>query len=339
MTDEPSLEEHLSRPLEADVAAARALDGDLLILGVSGKMGPTLARLAKRAAEKAGVTRRVIGVARFSDPAARGKLEAHGIETVRCDLLDRNALEALPDCANVLFMTGQKFGTSAGQQARTWAINAYLPAMAAERFRDARIVAFSTGNVYPLTDVASGGPVETGETGPVGEYAQSALGRERMLAYVSERHGTRTAILRLNYANEPRYGVLRDIADRVWAGEPVDLAMGYVNVVWQRYANAVALRAFAHVDSPPFVLNLTGVETVAVREIASRFGEIWGKDVQFAGAERETALLNNAALCREMFGPPDVELAGMIAMTAEWIAGGGGTLGKPTHFGERTGKF
>jgi len=335
--DEAALEEVLSRPDATDTAAAGALSGDLLVLGAGGKMGPSLARLARRAADAAGVPRRVIAVARFSTPGLREALEGHGIETVAADLLDRAAVSALPDAPNVLYMVGQKFGTS-GHQPLTWATNVLAAALAAERYATSRFVAFSSGNVYPLTPVASGGPRETDPVGPVGEYAQSVLGRERVLTFRAERTGTPMVILRLNYAVEPRYGVLRDIADRVARGEPVDLAMGHVNVIWQRDANAIALRVFADCATPPFVLNLTGAETVPVRAIAGRFGEAFGVAPRFTGREAETALLSSAALCCERFGPL-TPLETMIAQVAAWVRGGGRSLGKPTRFEEREGRF
>jgi len=315
-----------------------ALTGDLLVLGVSGKMGPSLARLAQRASAESGVARRIIGVARFSAPGVREALERSGIETVAADLLDRDALAGLPDVPNIVYMAGQKFGTS-GDQPRTWATNVLAASLAAERFTGSRIVAFSTGNVYPLTPVASGGPREADPVGPVGEYAQSALGRERVLEFWSRRHGTRVAILRLNYAIEPRYGVLRDLADQVLRGEPIDLAMGHVNVIWQRDANAIALRALAHAASPPLVLNVTGPAAVAIRDLAARFGKSLGVAPRLAGAERDTALLSNAARCAELFGPPPTSLDAMVASVADWVRQGGAGLGKPTRFEEREGRF
>ena len=316
----------------------RALPGDLLVLGVSGKMGPSLARLAVRATSEAGVTRRIIGVARFSAPGVREALERAGVETIACDLLDREALGRLPDAPNVVYMAGQKFGTS-GDQPRTWATNVLAASLAAERFAAARIVAFSTGNVYPLTAVASGGPRETDPVGPVGEYAQSALGRERILEYESRRHHTAMVILRLNYAIEPRYGVLRDLADRLRRGETIDLVMGHVNVIWQRDANAIALRALAHAASPPLVLNVTGPATVAIRDLAIRLGKSLGETPRFAGAEADTALLSNAGRCAELFGVPPTPLDEMVARVAGWVQAGGEGLGKPTHFQEREGRF
>lgn len=335
---EDELEEVLSRPTEADAAALAALEGDLLVLGVSGKMGPSLIRLARRACEKAGVSKRIIGAARFSNPGIREPLEKEGMETVACDLLDRAAVDKLPDCPNVLFMAGQKFGTQ-GNQPLTWAINSYAPGVVADRFRDSRIVSFSTGNVYPFTPVTSGGPVESHPTEPIGEYAQSALARERIFQYFSSCNGTAVTILRLNYAIDLRYGVLRDIAEKVLARKPVSLVMGHVNVIWQRDANSAALRSFTHCSSPAFVLNLTGAATLSTRRLAEQFGEYWGIEPVFEGVESETALLSNAARCRELLDPETVSIDQMITWTAHWVEHGGRGLGKPTHFEERQGSF
>lgn len=339
MQTEQELDEALSRPTTADVEALSNMEGDLLILGVSGKMGPSLASLAKRAVEQSGKPKRIYGAARFSDPSVRQQVEAQGVEPVVCDLLDRASVAKLPDCPNVLYMAGQKFGTTAGKQALTWATNTYAAAIAAERFSGSRIVSFSTGNVYPFTPVGSGGPTESDPTGPVGEYAQSALGRERMFEYFSERNRTPMTILRLNYANELRYGVLHDIAERVQERLPIDLSMGYVNVIWQREANSVALRAFAHCSSPPFILNLTGAETLSVRKIAERFGDLLGVEPVFEGSEKENALLNNAQRCKQLFGPPEVTVDQMVEWIAAWVSRGGRSLGKPTHYEERKGAF
>ena len=337
MTDERALEDALSRPDAADVAAAADLHGDLVVLGVGGKMGPTLARLARRAADEAGARRRIIGVARFSQPAVRRALESAGVETIACDLLDPDAVAGLPNVPNVVYMAGQKFGTT-GDEPGTWATNVLAAATAARRYRGSRIVAFSTGNVYPLTPVTGPGPRETDPTGPIGEYAQSALGRERVLAYHSRVHDTPMAILRLNYAIEPRYGVLRDIAERVRRREPLDLAMGHVNVIWQRDANAIALRCLAHCATPPLLLNVTG-PMVTVRRVATLFGDRFGVAPVFRGTERETALLSDASRCRAMFGAPTMTLEAMVAAVADWLEGGGAGLGKPTHFEEREGRF
>jgi len=334
---ESDLEDLLSQPTALVVDAMRRLDGDILILGAGGKMGPSLARLAVRATQEAGRTRRVIAAARFSDAALPGRLAGDGIETVRCDLFDPEQVSRLPIVSNIIYMAGQKFGT-AGDADRTWGVNAYLPGVVATRFPGARIVAFSTGNVYPLWPVASPGPSEADPTGPIGEYAMSVLARERVFAHFSRRNGIPMALLRLNYAIEPRYGVIRDIADRVRGGLPVSLAMGTVNLIWQRDANAVALGVLAHCASPPFVLNLTG-PAVAVRWIAEEFGRRWGIEPVFAGTESPTALLSNPGLCQSLFGAPPVPIAEMIVRVAEWIEQGGGSLGKPTHFEVRDGAF
>jgi nucleoside-diphosphate-sugar epimerase len=338
MPDEAQLEIDLSEPTAAVVEAMRRLSGDLLILGVAGKMGPSLARLALRASRAAGIGRQVIGVARFSDGAVRESLERDGIRTLEADLLDPAALARLPEVPNVVYMVGQKFGTSS-DAARTWAVNAHLPGLVAERYARSRIVAFSTGNVYPFSDVTTDGPDESSALGPVGEYAQSAVARERILEFYSRRHGTPMAILRLNYAIEPRYGVLRDLADTVWQGRSVDVAMGFVNVIWQRDANAIALRAFAHCDTPPLVLNLTGRPAQSVRWLAEQFGVRFGKSPLMLGVESRQALLSNAAKCESLFGPPPVGIDEMIDRVAEWVEQGGRSLARPTHFEERGGKF
>lgn len=338
MADETALEELLSRPTAATVAAMGALRGDLLVLGAGGKMGPTLCRLAVRAARDAGARLGVTAVARWTDARSRTRLEQEGIVCLSADLLDPAAVAALPDAANVIFMVGQKFGTT-GDEPRTWAINAWLPGLVGERYTRARVVAFSTGNVYPLCDVRSTGPTESDPVGPVGEYAQSALARERVLEFCSRRHRTPLAILRLNYAVEPRYGVLRDIADRVREGRTVDLSMGYVNVIWQRDANAIALQALAKCRVPPFVLNVTGKPALSVRRLAARFGERFGVEPRFAGTEGETALLSNAGRMVAEFGPPEVSIDEMIVQVAAWIEQGGRSLSKPTHFEMREGRF
>jgi len=336
--DEALLEAELATPTEAEREALGAISGDLLILGAGGKMGPSLARLARRASDAAGVRRRVIAVARFSTPGLREALEGDGVETIGADLFDRAALATLPEAPNVVFMAGQKFGTT-GQEARTWAVNVLLPGLVAERFARSRIVAFSTGNVYPLTPVEGSGPDENAPVGPVGEYAQSALARERVLEFLAERQGTPMALLRLNYAIEPRYGVLRDIADRVWTGRAVDLAMGWVNVIWQRDANGIALRALLHCAVPPLVLNVTGRPAYSVRWIAEQFGLRWGRAPEFAAVEGATALLSNAARMDALFGRPSVGIEAMVDRVARWVERGGKSLGKPTGFEQRDGRF
>jgi nucleoside-diphosphate-sugar epimerase len=334
ISSEPQLEDFLSTPSEADVQALAHLDGDLLILGVAGKMGPSLARRAKRACPR----KRVIGVSRFSDPAARRRLEAAGVETMQADLLDPGALGQLPSAPNVIHMAARKFG-STGNEHLTWAMNTLLPGLVCECFRDSRIVVFSTGNLYPLTPVASGGPVETSLVGPVGEYAQSALGRERLCQYYSERYQIPVTLLRLNYAVELRYGVLLDIGQKVFRRQPVDVTMGHVNVIWQGDANSIALRAFALAQSPPTVLNVTGPETISVRWVARCFADRFGMDAIYEGSESDSALLSNAARCHALLGFPAVTVEQMIDWTANWIGRGGVTLDKPTHFEVRDGRF
>jgi nucleoside-diphosphate-sugar epimerase len=331
----PDIDELLSRPCDADREAMAALGGDLILLGAGGKMGPTLALRARRAAAPG---QRILAVARFTNPDVKTMLDQAGVETITADLLDRTQLDALPDVPNVLYLAARKFGAS-GDPSLTWAMNVLLPALVAERYRRSRIVSFSTGNVYAFTRAASGGPVETTPMEPVGEYAITALGRERLFEYWSRRNGTPVALLRLNYAIDMRYGVLLDIGQKVFERRPVDVTMGSVNVVWQGYANSVALRSFALASSPPFVLNLTGPETLSVRSIAWRFGEIFGLEPEFTGQEAPEALLSNAARCHRLFGCPEFTPEQMIEMTAGWIREGGPVYNKPTKFQVRDGRF
>ena len=334
----PELEEFLSRPSEADVAAMARLDGDLLILGAGGKMGPSLARRAHRAAEKAAVRRKIIAVARFSENLLRASLASEGIETLAVDLLEPSALSKLPDIPNVIFMAARKFGTT-GSEDLTWAMNTFLTGLVAERYRASRIVAFSTGNVYPLRHAMQGGAVESTPVAPASEYAQSALGRERMFEYGSRQWGTTVTILRLNYAIDLRYGVLLDIGTAVFERRPIDLRMALVNIIWQGDANSVCLRSFAHCQAPPLILNLTGPETLSVRFIAEEFGRRFNVQPIFSSEETPTALLSNAAKAHQIFGCPTVTSTQMIDWTADWISSGGPRLNKPTHFEVRDGKF
>lgn len=335
ISNEQELDDLLSRPNAEDTASMAGLGGDLLILGAGGKMGPTLALRAQRAMER---RHRVMAVARWTRPALLNQLRDAGVETIAADLLDTDALAALPDAPNVIFMAAMKFGTT-GAEPTTWAMNTFLPGLVAERYRGSRIVAFSTGNVYPLVPVTSGGASEETPVSPVGEYAQSALGRERMFEYGSRRHGTRSVLLRLNYACELRYGVLLDVGTKVFERRPVNLGMGLVNVIWQGDANSACLRSFEHCSSPPLVLNLTGPETLSVRAIAAEFGRRFGVDPLFEGAESPTALISNASKASDLFGYPSVTAGQMIDWIAAWIAAGGATLNKPTHFEARDGRF
>ncbi|HEV2197703.1 MAG TPA: NAD-dependent epimerase/dehydratase family protein [Candidatus Acidoferrum sp.] len=332
------LEELLSEPTEGVVRTLGSLDGDILILGAAGKMGPTLARMAKRAPVAAGVKRRVIGVSRFSSPSLENQLRAWGVETVRCDLLDPASLAKLPDAANVVFMAGMKFGCT-GQEWLTWAINSHLPGLVADRYRDSRIAVFSTGNVYGLSPVSRGGSREEDPLNPSGEYAMSCVGRERIFEHFSRANQTKMAILRLNYASELRYGVLLDIAQRVNAGQLVSLSMGYLNTIWQADASAMSLESLCCASSPPNVINLTGPELLSVRQVAEEFGKKFGKLVRFEGTESSDALLSNAAKSYELFGRPRVSAQQIIDWIAHWVGGGGTTLAKPTHFEDRVGNF
>jgi hypothetical protein len=332
------LEELLSEPSARAIETMGRLQGDLVLLGVGGKMGPTLARMAQRASEDAGVRRRIFGVSRFSSGPLEGQLRGHGIETIRCDLTDPAQLEKLPDVPNVIYMTGMKFG-STGQEALTWMMNAYLPGMVCQKYRHSRIVAFSTGNVYGLTPVVRGGSLETDLLNPIGDYAMSCVGRERIFEHFSRTLGIPMALLRLNYATELRYGVLVDIARNVWASNPIDLAMGNLNAIWQADANAMALQAFDHMSSPPLVLNLAGPEMLSVRRLAEEFGEIFGKPVSFRGSEAPDALLSNGQLGYRLCGYPGVSIGQMVQWIADWVRRGGESLGKPTHFEVRDGNF
>jgi nucleoside-diphosphate-sugar epimerase len=337
---ESELDDELSAPRDATVAALASAPGDIIVLGAGGKMGPTLARMAVRAAERADADgrRRVIAVSRFSSPASEHSLHAAGIETIRCDLLDRGEVSALPDVPNVIYMAGQKFGTS-GAPSRTWMQNVVVPAICAERYARSRIVAFSTGNVYPLTPPSSGGSREEDPLGPIGEYAASCLGRERVFEHYSATSGTKVVLLRLNYAIDLRYGVLVDIAARIMKGEPVPLGMGYVNVIFQRDANRAALELLPRASSPPFVVNVTGSETIGVRAVAEELARRMRREVVFEGHEAPTALLSDSSLMRRVIGAPEMPLGTLLDWVAAWVSAGNPLLGKPTGFEKRDGSF
>ena len=337
--NEQALDLMLSEPTSETVEMMRRLDGDVMILGVAGKMGVTLAAMAAEACRRAGVTRRIYGVARFSEPDAAKKLENVGVEAIRCDLLDQNAVNLLPQVPNVIYMAGRKFGTD-GSEDLTWAMNTVVPAYVAERFKSSRIVAFSTGCVYPLECVSSGGSTETDTPQPVGEYAQSCLGRERVFQYFARQNGTKILLYRLNYAVDLRYGVLHDIAQNIMAGKPVDASVGSFNVIWQGDANNYALRCLEHCASPAMPLNITGPETVAVKFAAEYMGSIMGKEVTYSAPTfGDRCYLNNAGKAFELFGYPTMPLHNMLKMQAEWLMEGGRSLGKPTHFEVNNGKF
>ncbi|MDM5340665.1 NAD-dependent epimerase/dehydratase family protein [Fictibacillus enclensis] len=338
MNNMQELEEVMTKPSERLIEDIKQLNGDIMILGIGGKMGPSMAKLAKRAIDAGNLSKRVIGVSRFSSGTLRAELEEAGIETISADLLKEEDLQRLPDAENMIYMAGHKFGTT-GNEPYTWAMNTYLPGRVAERFPNARHVVFSTGNVYPLVPLAQGGCDETHPVHPVGEYAQSCLGRERVYSYFSRKNGTPVTLFRLNYAIDMKYGVLLEIAKQVYQEKPVDVRMGHVNVIWQGDANEYALRSLLLSDSPPAVLNITGPETVSIRWLAQQFSARFNKPVTFVGEEQPTALLNNSSKAHHLFGYPSVSLNTMIGWTADWIKGDGQTIDKPTHFQERQGAF
>ena len=333
--DEQALEERLSRPPDALAKVLASIPGALVVLGAGGKMGPSLARMAKRADP----ARRVIAISRWTNRSVADALAAHGIETLAADLLDPRALAELPDAPNVVFMAGQKFGT-AGNPATTWAMNAAVPAFVAERYAGARTVVFSTGNVYPLTPATRGGSREDDALAPVGEYAYSCLARERIFTAAASRHGTPVSIVRLNYAHDLRYGVLTDLAVRVSRGEPVSLAMGHVNVIWQGDANAFALAALARASSPePFVVNVAGPDTLRVSDLARALGERLHTEPVLEGTEGSDALLSNGARMHELLEHAPLPLDALIDWVADWVQRGGRLLNKPTNFERRDGRF
>jgi nucleoside-diphosphate-sugar epimerase len=330
-----ALEDFMTAPSDALVADLAGTPGDIMVLGVGGKMGPTLARLAKRAAP----TKKVIGVARFSEKGVREELVRAGVEPMPADLLDRAVLEKLPKVANVIFMAGRKFG-AAGNVPLTWAMNVQVPAMVAEVFKASRIVAFSTGCVYPFVPVESGGATEdVPPIPPPGDYATSCVGRERMFEYFSAEHGTPGRLFRLNYAIDMRYGVLHDIGRKVRDGETIDLTMGHANVIWQGDANSVALRCLAHATTPTTPINVTGPETFEVAKVAEEFGRLLGKKPKFTGKPAPTGWINNAARMVKEFGPPSVPLAKLIEWNADWVARDMTTINKPTKYEVRDGTY
>lgn len=336
--DDEELEERLSRPTPPVIEALRGAPGDVVVLGAGGKMGPSLATMVRRAADDLGDSRQVIAVSRFSSGDVAARLERAGIRIVRAELGDRDAIARLPDAPNAVFMAGQKFGTR-DLPSLTWAINTLVPAMVAERYARSRIVAFSTGNVYPLSPATSTGSRETDPLTPIGEYANSCVGRERVLEHLSRTHGTPMAIIRLNYAVDLRYGVLVDIAHRIKNGEPVRVDMGWVNVIWQGDANAQAIRSLGHAASPPFVVNVTGPERLSVRDAATRLGELLGVPPRFEGTEAPDALLSDTTLAQSLFGPPTVSTDTLLEWVASWVGRGGTRLAKPTKFEVRDGRF
>ena len=338
MWDEARLDELLTEPSQRLIEDVRRIEGNIMVIGAGGKMGPTLCVLAQRVMQAAGCKGHVIAVSRFGDPFARKLLADHGIETISEDVMEESALDRLPDCENVIYMIGRKFGTD-GSEFQTWATNVVLPVRVTDRFRNSRIVAFSSGNIYPMLDARSGGATEATKPGPLGEYAMSCLGRERVFENASRTYGTKVLCYRLNYAVDLRYGVLYDIASAVHAGRPVPLGSSVFNCIWQGDACEYAIRGLLMADSPMRILNVTGPETLSVRAVAERFARSFGVEAVFEGEPGERALLSSSGLCMKKLGYPRISVDQMIEWQAEWIAEGGRALAKPTHFETRDGKF
>lgn len=332
------LEELLSRPSVELIEYLKKLDGDIIFLGIAGKIGPSLAQMTLRACKAAGVKKHVYGVSRFRTDEEIRELESIGVEVIRGDLLDTNFVKSLPKVKNVFFLAGMKFG-SEENLSMTWAVNTFMPALVVEHFKDSRIVAFSTGCVYSLVPIDSGGSLETDMPMPTGEYAQSCLGRERMFEYGSKKNNTPVALIRLNYSVEPRYGVLVDIATKVKNQETIDLSMGHFNVIWQGDSNDVVIRSLAFAESPAKIINITGEETLLVRDVAEQFGKLFGVKPILVGKEAQTALLNNSNHAFELFGKPKVPISKVIKWIAGWISEDNKLHGKPTHFEVRDGKY
>jgi nucleoside-diphosphate-sugar epimerase len=334
ISDIAALDELLCRPSQPLIDDLQKVDGDIMILGVAGKMGPTLAGLAKAALPD----RRVIGVARFSDASAKSWLQARGIETINCDLLDEAAIKTLPKVKNIIFMAGRKFGAE-GDLSLTWAMNAHVPALVAQAFPQSRIVAFSTGCVYPFVQVDGKGADESVAPDPPGEYAQSCVGRERMFEYFSRQFATPGRLFRLNYAIDMRYGVLHDIATKILGGKPIDVSLGHVNFIWQGDASAQALRCLAHCDTPTSPINVSGHEILWVRDLAARFGALLDREPVIVGTEQPTAWLTDTSQAQKLFGLPIVATTQLIAWTADWVARAMPSLGKPTKYEVRDGRY
>lgn len=337
MSKEQTLQEYL-KPSSKLIDDISRIEGDILILGAGGKMGPSMAKLVQDAINMSGVSKKVIAVSRFSDNSVTDDLNGCGIETIKADLLNEDDIDKLPLSPNVIYLVGNKFGTT-GNEPYTWMMNSFLPGKIAYKFRNSRIVVFSSGNVYPLTDVKNGGVTEEFSPSPIGEYAQSCLGRERIFQYFSQKFDTPLLIYRLNYANDVSYGILLEIAKSVFEGKEINLQMGNVNVIWQGDANEIAIRSLLHCSVPSKILNVTGPETVSVRWIANEFGKIFNKIPAFVNSEEDSALLSNAGECFKLFGYPSVSLKQMIDLISCWVLEGGKTINKPTHFQEREGQF
>ncbi|WP_026703109.1 NAD-dependent epimerase/dehydratase family protein [Salibacterium aidingense] len=332
------LEYKLTQPSDELVQTMCQLDGDIIILGVGGKMGPSLAKLAKKAIDAAGLDKRVYGVSRFSSGTLQEELEAHGVQTLAADLLDDHQLQRLPEVKNVIFMAGKKFGTT-GNEHFTWVMNSYLPGRVAEKFKNSRMVVFSTGNIYPFIPVKQMGVTEDEPVGPVGEYAQSCLGRERVFEHFSHKYQIPMVLFRLTYAIDMRYGVLMEIAKAVKEQKPINLNMGFTNCIWQGDANDIAIRALRMADSPAVPLNVNGPEVLSVRWVANQFAEKFDTAPIFEGEEQDSSFIRNAAKMHQLFGYPSVTLRDMMDWTSEWLDAGAETWDQPTHFQVRNGAF
>lgn len=338
MWTEEKLDMLLTNPSDALVEDIAKIKGDIMVLGAGGKMGPTLCILAKNAIEKAGINKRVIAVSRFTDKIATELLHSHDVETISCDLLDIDKLRELPEVENVIYMAGRKFGTD-GQEWQTWAMNSTLPAFVAEKFKNSNIVVFSSGNLYPIVPLSSGGCTEKDKPGPIGEYAMSCLARERAFEYAANHYGTKIFIYRLNFAVDLRYGVLYDMADKILRGMPISVTTPVLNCIWQGSANEIAIRGLLHADSPAKIMNVTGPETLSIEKCAKMLGEYLGKEPIFEGTPGNDAYLNDASEAMEVFGYPLVSAKTLIRWQAQWLLDGGRGLGKPTHFEERKGSY
>lgn len=337
--NEEILNEMLTTPSQGLIEDIAKIEGDIMVLGAGGKMGPDICILAARAAKAAGVSKKVYAVSRFSDKAAAKRLEDEGVIVIAADLMENGALESLPDCENIIFMAGRKFGTG-GSEYLTWGMNSWLPCMTAKRFQKSNIVAFSSGNLYPKVPTCSGGATEETKPLPVGEYPMSCLARERAFEYAAKALGTKVCIMRLNYAIDLRYGVLHDISQTILEGKSVDLAaMPSFNCIWQKDANEAAIRLLLHTSSDMSIVNVTGPETAGVKETAKKLAAALGKEVSFVGEEADTAYLNNAGKMFTLFGYPTASLDTLIQWQAQWLLSGGRSLGKPTHFEERNGNY
>ncbi len=338
MWTEERLNTLLTEPSQALIEDMKKIKGDITVLGAGGKMGGTLCLLAKKALEKAGLQNKVIAVSRFTDPLAVKLLNENNIKTVSMDLQNISELNSLQESENVIYMAGRKFGTD-GSEWQTWGMNASLPAFVAEKFKSSNIVVFSSGNIYPIVPIHSGGCTEEVKPVPIGEYAMSTLARERAFEYGSNKYGTKVLMYRLNYAVDLRYGVLFDIASNILAGNPVSLSTPVFNCIWQGTANEIALRSLLYANNPPAILNVTGPEIVSVKKAALKLGKLLGKEPIFSGVEQNDAYLNDASLACKLFGYPTVSIETLIEWQAQWILDGGRSLGKPTHFEERKGSY